>query len=728
MTDYIEIYNTYLPSPLPTKARKNVVTDCPFCEGENKFSVEVSTGKARCLSGACDANCNHISFLGKYVYAWEEHTTDETLDELRFARGITRRTLRNAHIAWDAYKARWLLPYKNPFSPQLTNLGYFTGVGDNGYRIYKAPNEDGLFNIQFYNPYEDLKSPNCPIAVICEGEWDTLAMLDLLIKSFRKDPTNRPTVLGTPGSSTIPYKAEKYLEKFNHCIICYDHDENGAGHKGARKMAEFLVSIGKTVSILDWSNMDVEFGTDIRGIVTKYKRRFSTFHSLEEHLVPYSSEPLPNIRITDSDQSDQELSPGYISTIEGVPLVDSISDYFRVYSSRMQLSNINKAAIIAGLAVATTVYMPEEPLWGYFVGAASTGKTTFLESFGGENELFDCVSKLTPKALLSGMASADRSFFVTANNKMLTIKDFSAILNAASQEQKDLFDILREGYDGTIKQRWGNNRELNFHNLKFNTLAGVTPAIYRHNDADMGERFFRIDYAGREQDVHAVLEKVMKGFGRGKNNKKDELTQATVGYVKTILSNPWDLQNDYKEICPDDQNLIGALAWYGSRIRTKVDFDRNDGLKYRPFDEAPPRLAIQLTKMAYGVSKVIEPHRKFDDVFELHPLTRIIISKVAHDTVYSFTQEIMDCVHANPWSSREQIAAYLRLDQSRVQRTIRDMTILNLLSTKMVSGIGKGRTAERYAPHSSLGYIMENIDVHENSNNELSNQFKELGI
>jgi len=247
-------------------------------------------------------------------------------------------------------------------------------------------------------------------------------------------------------------------------------------------------------------------------------------------------------------------------------------------------------------------------------------------------------------------------------------------------------------------------------------IAGVTYAIQKHNDAEMGERFLRIDYSGGDSDEDSddTLLNVIGGFG-STTQKKTELTQATLGYVKYIRENDWDITNLPKLDTPS-KSLIGSLARYTAHVRTKPDNDRNEGIKYRPKNEAPYRLALQYTKVAYGLVKVVDPTNKTGifnqktNIISLNKEVKFLLTKLAHDTTDGFGQEIIKHLYLNPGMTRKQIISSLHIPPTRCHRVLNDLQFMKLVvktvSLKQITST-PGPEGERYIVGSTLREIME---------------------
>lgn len=698
---YVAFYDTFLTYPLKHSPQsKNATSECPFCEAPNKFSIDVKSGVGKCLSAACGETFNPASFMVKFHNSWLEHTSDEDYEILSEQRGISVATLKKAQFAYDSYKERWLVPYFNPNSKTLNNLGYFhPGNPKKPFVIYKAPNDTGEFRLQLYNPCEPIGDPpeETEEIVICEGEWDALALYDLITTNKHYDPHSRPIILATPGAGIVPTRLPLYLAREQNILLSYDNDD--AGNSGVVKMGLALQDLGKTVKHVAWDSASepVPEGTDLRDIISDpdLKKRFNSFDKLKEITTPF-------LHVQEEGQT-----AGYVSSIEDIEPVENLRTYFKLYNKQIVLSETNKLAIIGGLAISTSVYMKGEPLWGFFIGPASSGKTVFIESFGGENEMFDYASKVTDKSFVSGWsAGGDGSFFTRINGKTFLIKDFTTVINMSKDRQKELFDILRDIYDGSFRQRFGNNVERNYKDTNFNILAGVTDAIYSHNDADMGERFLRISYLGDDHDEDAILDSVLGNFGNSRS-KKEKLTQATLGYVNTIMANKWDVDQDYPTMGLDTKRFISNLAKYVAKIRTKPKHDRTEGLVYRPRPEVAARLAIQFQKLSYAVLKVINPNKVWEDDFELPSLARRVVAKVAKDTCYGFSQEIVEYLYKNPKNQESKIAKMLSLPETRVHRCMKDLHLLKIVRFSKIKT--KGAPAKLWTPTDEFTPLCEAV-------------------
>lgn len=706
MPDYSPLFNTFLAEPLHGSG-KNQVSYCPFCEHEDKkFSVNIETGKAQCMSGSCGVTCNQISFLTLFHEAWLEYTEDEHYQELSEARGIGVDTLKRAKLAYDSYHDRWLIPYKNPFSTHLCNLGHFLTKGKKKFVIYKVPNVNDEFPLTFYNPYQNLKHPKTDTCAIIEGEWDTLAHMDLAIDDEEAD-----TQLGVPGALIFPVHCKKWLEKFTHANLFYDNDE--AGQTGLGKAAIGLQGWGKEFHGLEWSEIpESTDDMDLRDML------------IQRPDIAYTQlyEALCEVDLTDAAEPE-ELSAGYVASMADISEVPKFKRYLDLYGKHMHLTDINMQAIALNMAIATCQYIPGEPLWFFLRGPAGGGKTTLIESFGGNNEYFDYCSRITPKNLVSGWVSGgDPSLIQRMNGKTFFIKDFTVVLDMSKDQRRETFSLFRDIYDGTLNITFGNGKVCNFHNLRFNLIAGVTDEIMKHNDASCGERFLRLDYMGDDIQDELIIDKALRGFGKTDQRKK-ELTDATLGYVKTLArpDHLWDL-NRLPELSEYSRNRLSSLARYTAFVRTRLESDRKDGIRYRPRKEIAARLALQYAKIAYALEKVWNPalNANGSKSFDLSDRTLDHVAKVAFDTSDSFNQEVVTTLYnSDKKLGRKDLVSRLELPISRIHTIMTELKATKLVKTvnrPLSGGQPKterekelGRPSEYYSIHPDFQPIMEEI-------------------
>jgi len=299
----------------------------------------------------------------------------------------------------------------------------------------------------------------------------------------------------------------------------------------------------------------------------------------------------------------------------------------------------------------------------------NSGKTTFIESFGGKNQWFDNLSKVTAESFVSGWRDEtgdEPSFLPTLTDpipKTLFIKDFTTTLMDTAEKQQKVFGLLTDIYDGHVKIHYGNNQTREFHNTYFNMVAGVTDILDAYSSASIGERFMRIDWLGRDYDPREYGRRALDNFGQT-IDQKIALTEWTLGFVRHLRS--LELSTTVEEMYKEP---ILDLADFISIVRTKVETDRYEGMKYKPRPELPSRLAKLLAKL-FVSSRVVMGSSE---------LAFKVVRKVAIDTCYGFPLDIVRFILANPNTVREEIAIGTNIHPQRAYRVITDLCTTGVL-------------------------------------------------
>lgn len=324
----------------------------------------------------------------------------------------------------------------------------------------------------------------------------------------------------------------------------------------------------------------------------------------------------------------------------------------------------------------------------------NSGKTTFIDSFGGNNELFDNLSKISAKALVSGWkdeTGQEPSYLAKLRDKTLFVKDFTVTLTDSPDSQREVFGLLTDIFDGYVKIPYGNNEVREFYNLYFNMVAGVTDIVHKHSAASIGERFLRIDYLGKNYNAREFARRAVDNFGQSKA-QKTSLVANTLGFVNHLRSLPirMEIDDKYKEPITD-------LAEFIATIRTKVESDK-EGIQYRPRTELPSRLAFTLCKLFASVRNVYCEDPDNDEDCDLAAVpTFEVVKKVSMDTCYGFPLDLVKTINNNPYMNKQQIAAKADIHHMRAYRVLDNLIttgVITLCSGRV--GAKGGRPAHHY--------------------------------
>ena len=236
---------------------KEAVFTCPVCGKDDKFYVNTETGEYICFRASCDTKGGWkdlIKLLGDTedkvsIEVSEipreiqdpEPIPSEVVDkchqtllgiynslEKYFSekRGYTIETIKEFRLGWGGRNI--LIPifdeqgncvnFKQKSDPTRPNpaKGMFSIAGRGRMR---------LFNSKVLMGEEKPKE-----VIICEGEWDCMKLTQ----------EGYVAVSSTGGTGSFKPEWIPYFQGVGKIYICQDNDENGAGQKGARKIAKML--------------------------------------------------------------------------------------------------------------------------------------------------------------------------------------------------------------------------------------------------------------------------------------------------------------------------------------------------------------------------------------------------------------------------------------------------------------------------------------------------------
>ena len=308
------------------------------------------------------------------------------------------------------------------------------------------------------------------------------------------------------------------------------------------------------------------------------------------------------------------------------------------------------------------------PVWLMVVGPPSSGKTEVLQALTGLTQTFN-VSTLTGEAaLLSAVPRQTRSADATGGllrqvgtRGTLILKDFTTILGMNRDKRSELFDALREIYDGGWKRTVGSEggRELTWSG-HCGILAGVTPAIehYHSVTATMGERwvYYRLSPPPRGSQASRILEQ------RGKKRvMQAELRTAVGEYVGAL-----DLARDFKVSSPMGE-YIARLGDWTTRARTGVHRDNRGHIDSITHPEEPGRLTLLLLQIYHSLSLmgVSKPH--------------LTIKRLALDCVPELRTEVLNTLEREPVNTADLIRVSRVPSRSTATRTLEDLRVLGLV-------------------------------------------------
>jgi len=262
------------------------VGDCPFCDREGKFSVEVATSKFKCWS--CSEHGNSLVFIRRLWEQSEKQTGTANYKRLAAERRfLNLDTVLQWGITRSVVSGNWLVPGYGA-NGALNQLYQYMET-KKGMRLLPTPTLG--HQLHGVNLYKLSK----PVVYLCEGPWDGMALWEVLRQCKRNDDGNlvvtashdnclyaEASVLAVPGCST--FKDEwtgLFAKKTVNLMYDNDHPQTKTdtklppGMRGMRRVARILNGAKippNEICYLAWGNrgFDPELpnGADVRDLLS----------------------------------------------------------------------------------------------------------------------------------------------------------------------------------------------------------------------------------------------------------------------------------------------------------------------------------------------------------------------------------------------------------------------------------------------------------------------------
>jgi len=667
----LKIFRQHGFLPQGTSGNNQIIGRCPFCGSNKKFFVNPETKKWDCK--VCTHNGGYQMFLEQLVSHGIENFRHEKAKALVDKRGISLETFEYFNVGYNPVNETYLIPIWNEKQDELYNIRIYR---KDGTLMNSAGCKSALFGWwELDRPYKTIW--------LCEGEWDAMTMHEL---SENNDLDKDTIVLAVPGATT--FKAEWtgfFSGKIVHVVYDNDYDRTdkhgifrpGAGKLGMHKVYDNLKGITKSLDFVNWPKFYKD-GFDLNDLYKKKKG--NAYRSLKQLVSMMKPEP-PKIDYPEGQEpkkvkDEKERKKPFT----GVGL--HYEEVYKAYREFLYLPSTDPIDVAFGTIIANR--LPGDPVWTFLVGPSGCGKSEIIMSLDDAPRIYP-VSKITPHTLISGSASAgggDPSLIPRLNEQILTVKDFTDILNMNEQAREAIFGQLRDAYDGKCANEFGTGSRRAYES-KFGILAGVTEAIeiYLEGGTAMGERF--ISYKFPPMTSFAETCKVMS---RAMDNQIGESKVKEDMRAKLRETAAKVLDHDFGESPDFPMHLrekMMALAFWIAQMRGTVTRNRfTREIERRAYIESPTRLSIQMTKLSMGLAQFKWRDTVNDDDFEL-------IKKMGRGTAPAHLDGIIKGMYEEDASGlyqNQDIADIMRLPLETCKRFCENLHQLGILRLKKPKG------------------------------------------
>ncbi len=648
---------------------------CPFCLKENHFYLNPSKGVWDCKS------CGAEGGFGKYLAAvnsfTQEHYTQKHKSILSKDRGILKSTLDIFDLGFNPITSKYIIPVYDYQEEKTLNLKMFSTT--EGGILGTATCAHYLFNS--WSVTDTHKT-----VWLCEGEWDCMAMYEILKKL---NLTQIDVAVGSPGANIFKDDWLAYFK--NKKVICV-YDKDKAGFQGQKKVFVKLTGYVDELKFIHWPKAKKK-NYDLRDLYLDCgKDPLKTLKHLKSffNLYPFGAD-INKLTKSVGDRTNDDSPPAYTGDYVAV------DEIYKAYLKWLHLESVDVLDILFGTIIANR--LEGDPVWMFLIAPSGATKSELLMAKSEALNIFTTTT-LTAPSLVSGInlgAQNDPSLIPRLNNKVLIVKDFTTILAMQPNHRDEIFGILRDAYDQKFEKVFGNGVTRKY-NSKFGLLAGATPAIelYLNGYTAVGERFLR----WREVLPEDTSDYIMKAI---QNTNNEIQMRKELREIGTAVLN-YDFVKQIPDLPMDIAEKVVALSQWTAMMRGTVERDKyTREITHQPFQELGTRLAKQFVKLMSGVGML--HNRKQISLYEYN-----LIKKVSQDTIPTQLLQIVKYVYDNLMHKKtfelKEFEDILRLPKQTTQRALENLVILRILDKFKVD-----LTNIKYTLTKRCRLLMEDSDI-----------------
>lgn len=691
------------------EGEREAIVDCPFCGRDGKFSVNVATGMARCLTGCITGGdkggLNTILFIRELHRASEEATRPEQYKELAAQRGLEYpETLIAWGVCCSIITREWLVPGYN-VDGKLTQLYRYCRAGNNGKATLLATPtlSHGLFGRNLYDP-------SCVEVNLAEGPWDGMRFWEKLrttkvgengewveSSSPQSSLLAGSSVLATPGCNTFNESwSTLFADRTTNILFDNDypreHPTSGkviepAGFAGARRAVRLLSGSAKPPATINWLAWGVQ-GYDA-GLPDGYDVRDALASDTLESLIERIEE-VPHEWLNGASNGNGKASGGGAIEPE---YCDNYRTLIQAWRKAMKWTDGLDHALSAMLSSIASVQCPGDQLWIKVISPAATGKSILCEAMSVNKKYVLAKSKI--KGFHSGFKSVeergkDTSLLTQLNNKTLVLKDGDTLL-----QMPNLGEILSEGrdiYDRVSRSHYRNEQGRDYDNVNMTWILCGTNSLRSIDQSELGERFLDIVIMDQIDDEleDEILMRVAHREERNLSLESDDgvvidpdmrlAMQLTGGYINYLKAN---ISKRLEEVTfPDSaKRRITRLAKFVAFMRARPSRKQEETAER----EFATRLVSQHIRLAKCLAVVL--NRKSVDV---EVMARV--DKVSKDTARGKVLELAKYLFRYRYigAKTQAIDHEINLEPAKIKallRFLKQIGVLRLIETEGAPGI-----------------------------------------
>jgi hypothetical protein len=694
--DNLKVFRQHGFRPEDEAGDNQVVGICPFCGSGRKSSFYINVENKNWDCKVCNLEGGYQVFLQEMASFCKENISLRKLQALSNNRRLRISTLKEHEIGWNPNTDAYVIPEWDTNREKLWDLRIY---GKDKVIKNSAGCIAGLYG------WDDLvkRKNDLQIVWLVEGEWDKMTMYEILHRLKIDDHC----VVSVPGAGT--FKTD-WIGFFNDLPVnvVYDNDFYrqvksktimGAGMAGAIKVYKMLATTTDGLQFIHWPE-DFKDKFDLRDLyIRKNLSPRRTFNTLQNYLKdkPKDIEKLPE------EQGGIPKKRNYSK--EGM----LPNDLYKSFGKYLKWKNNNAVDVIYGTVIGNR--LDGDPIWLYIVGDSGSGKSEVIMSLKDDPGIL-AISSLTPHTLISGAnftAGNDPSLIPELDGKILTVKDFTTILEMNPTQRAEIVSILRDAYDGECSKPFGNAVR-RVYISKFGVIAGVTGVIeiFSEGMTALGERFIKfimpVDRSMKWE--YEVCSKVMENIKGG--NKAKMRTELRSAGKRTLDFDFGKAPGVSKKI---EKKIISLAMWTAMMRGTITRDKRTNEINHRAFKEVATRLTIEFTKQCMGMALFHRQDEILNEQFQ-------IVKGMGRGTApYNLGSLVHKMFRAGKYEKHDlrALAKFIKLPSMTVRTMVQDLQMLGVLIKIDLAKMDKFGNKNQYKLSEKFLTLTSDSEIYERS-------------
>lgn len=300
-----------------------------------------------------------------------------------------------------------------------------------------------------------------------------------------------------------------------------------------------------------------------------------------------------------------ELDKEKETLVLDAPDVETLAELEDIIKDVLVVKDPGIIKLIAAATIGSR--MSGDPIFLFIVGQSSGGKTEYINLINGL-KFVKPLDTLTSNTFASGAKTSggSASLLLKIQNGLISIKDFTTILDMNETSRKEIMSQLRVIFDGSFSKETGNGESIVW-NGKISMIAAVTSIIHQRGSEykSMGERF--MNYEIEQPNEEEVQQRVLANAYDMKA-KRHQMQAAFTAYINHVIDN---LQDDEIRLMDEQRDELMMVAKYCTAARSGLEVHPRDDsrITFIPDKEGSSRVLGQLFALvrAFVAMKKAEP-------------------------------------------------------------------------------------------------------------------------